>query len=196
MRMSVTISELAKALAIAQGEMEDASKSAKNGHFNSKYADMASVRDVIRLPLSKAGLAIVQFPRVIIGSCVEVETMLLHTSGEFLAETLVMPLGKQDAHGVGSAITYARRYGIMSILCLASEDDDGNTAAANAVPEADQTLIEDGNDAAEIGSNHLKAWWADLSAADRLALGADRLARWKEKAKRADSAAKNTGDSE
>jgi hypothetical protein len=127
MKMSDTIAEIATALAKAQGMMEDASKDALNPHFKSKYADLAAVRAVIREPLSVNDLALVQPARLYDGE-VEVETMLLHKSGEYLAETLRMPVGKRDAHGVGSAISYARRYGLMSLLGLAADDDDGNAA--------------------------------------------------------------------
>jgi hypothetical protein len=127
MKMSDTIAEIATALAKAQGMMEDASKDALNPHFKSKYADLAAVRAVIREPLAVNDLALVQPARLYDGE-VEVETMLLHKSGEYLAETLRMPVGKRDAHGVGSAISYARRYGLMSLLGLAADDDDGNAA--------------------------------------------------------------------
>ena len=128
MNMSDTISELATALAKAQGQIESASKDKNNPAFKSKYADINSLRDVIRQPLADNDLSIVQLPRMN-GHYVEVETMLLHKSGEFIAETLRMPLGeKMNAHGVGSALTYCRRYSLSSMLNLAAEDDDGNLA--------------------------------------------------------------------
>lgn len=129
MRMSDTIAEIAGALAKAQGMMSDASKDALNPHFKSKYADLAAVRAVVREPLAVNDLALIQPARLQDGK-VEVETMLLHKSGEYIAETLQMPVGKNDAHGVGSAISYARRYGLMSLLGLAADDDDGNAAVA------------------------------------------------------------------
>lgn len=129
MNMSDTISELATALAKAQGQIESASKDKSNPAFKSKYADINSLRDVIRQPLADNDLSVVQLPRMN-GHYVEVETMLLHKSGEFIAETLRMPLGeKMNAHGVGSALTYCRRYSLSAMLNLAAEDDDGNAAA-------------------------------------------------------------------
>lgn len=132
MEMTPELTNLAAALSKAQGEIEDATKSGINPAFGrgSKYADLASVRSVIRGPLSKNGLSVIQLPRAHTGY-VEVTTMLLHNSGEYIKETLNMPTAKNDAHGIGSAITYARRYGLMSILCLAADDDDGNGAVAN-----------------------------------------------------------------
>lgn len=132
MQMSDSITALATALSAAQGEIEDATKAGLNPHFKSKYADLAAVRAVIRGPLAKHGLSIVQLPRAQNG-VVEVDTMLLHKSGEYISETLRMPVAQMNAHGIGSAITYARRYGLMTILCLAADDDDGNGAV---IPDA------------------------------------------------------------
>lgn len=140
MNMSDTISELATALAKAQGQIESASKEKSNQAFKSKYADINSLRDVIRQPLADNDLSIVQLPRMN-GSYVEVETMLLHKSGEFIAETLRMPLGeKMNAHGVGSALTYCRRYSLSAMLNLAAEDDDGN-AAADLSPQPTRSYV-------------------------------------------------------
>jgi hypothetical protein len=151
MNMSDTISELATALAKAQGQIESASKDKSNPAFKSKYADINALRDVIRQPLADNDLSIVQLPRMN-GSYVEVETMLLHKSGEFIAETLRMPLGeKMNAHGVGSALTYCRRYSLSSMLNLAAEDDDGNLAVdvpaqparSYVAPRARTTFVDD-----------------------------------------------------
>ena len=130
MNMSDTISELATALAKAQGQIESASKDKANGAFNNapKYADINALRDVIRKPLADNDLSIVQLARMN-GTYAEVETMLLHKSGEFIAETLRMPIEKMTSHGAGSALTYCRRYSLSAMLNLAAEDDDGNAAA-------------------------------------------------------------------
>ena len=73
-----------------------------------------------------------QFPRAGEEGGVEVETVLCHSSGEWVAETLWLPVAKSDAQGVGSAITYARRYALCCVVGIAPEDDDGNAAAASA----------------------------------------------------------------
>jgi hypothetical protein len=127
MKMSEEIGHLAAALAKAQGSIEDALKGSENPYFKSKYADLSAVRSVIREPLAVNDLSLTQFPNVN-QSGVTVDTMLLHSSGQYMAASVWVPIAKPDAHGIGSAITYARRYGIMSLLCLASEDDDGNAA--------------------------------------------------------------------
>ena len=176
------INEIAAALAKAQGEIEDASKTGLNPAFRSKYADLAAVRAVIREPLAKNNLAVTQFPSTNSGE-VTVQTMLMHTSGQYVSCSLTMPCGKWDAHNIGSAITYARRYGLMSILCIASDDDDGNAAveaprkpAAPAVSPADKdALMDAGRVAAEAGT--LADWWSKLLKSKRDALTAeDRIA--------------------
>ena len=171
MKMSDTIAELATALSKAQGMIDDASKASANPFFKSKYADLAAVRAVIREPLAVCDLAVVQAPRVVDGGA-EVETLIMHKSGEFLSETLFMPAGKSDPHGYASAITYARRIGIMSLLCLASYDDDGNTAVESVkatAPKkaASKDVIAAGNAAASQGYAALTAWWNGLSEDER-----------------------------
>lgn len=166
------INEIAAALAKAQGEIEDASKTGLNPAFRSKYADMAAVRAVIREPLAKNNLAVTQFPSTN-SEEVTVQTMLVHTSGQYMSCSLTMPCVKWDAHGIGSAITYARRYGLMSILCIASDDDDGNAAveapkrpAAPVVdPAIKEELMGEGKVAAKSGL--LADWWTKLPKAKR-----------------------------
>lgn len=133
MKMSEQINELAEALAKAQGAIANASKDAQNPHFRSSYANLASVREAIRAPLSENGLAYTQLVRTEQGK-VQIETMLIHKSGQYMGETLDIPLSKQDAQGIGSATTYGRRYSLMALIGIAAEedDDDGNVATANA----------------------------------------------------------------
>lgn len=126
--------DLMMALAKAQGEIEGAKKDSQNPHFRSSYADLASVWASIREPLSKNGLAITQWPRVA-GIGVEVETILAHGE-QFISDVLWMPCSKMDAHGIGSATTYARRYALMAIAGVAPEDDDGNGAVDGHKPGA------------------------------------------------------------
>lgn len=127
MHKSESVANLAKALAAAQGELENASKVANNPHFKSKYADLAEIINTVRPVLSKHGLSIVQFPAFADGLAV-VETILLHESGEFLAGGCAAPVSKQDAQGVGSAITYLRRYSLAAACGIAQQDDDAESA--------------------------------------------------------------------
>jgi hypothetical protein len=125
------LNELAAALAKAQGEIEGAIKDRSNPAFRSKYADLGAVWDAIREPFSKNGLSVVQFPRRD-GNSVEVETILLHSSGQWMSGTFSVPTAKQDAHGFGSATTYARRFSLSAVCGVAPVDDDGNAAAGKA----------------------------------------------------------------
>jgi len=123
------MNELAKALVKAQAAMNHAAKDAKNPHFKSSYSTLASVIDAVRPALSGNGLAFVQKLHTAEGG-VSVETVLIHESGqEMSCGILFVPASKQDAQGYGSALTYAKRYGLQAALGIASEDDDGNAAS-------------------------------------------------------------------
>ncbi len=126
---SPEIAKLAASLVKAQAAMEGAKKDSENPHFKNAYADLASVWDAVRKPLTDNGLSVIQFPRTS-GNGVEIETTLLHTSGEFMCDVLWVPCSKNDAQGLGSAITYGRRYALMAVTGIAPVDDDGNAAAA------------------------------------------------------------------
>lgn len=121
---SPTISLIAGALASAQGEMEDAAKDRKNPHFGSKYADLASVVQAVRAPLSKHGIAYLQ-PVSFADGRVVVRTVLVHKSGEWLASELSAKAQQDTPQGIGSTITYLRRYSLMAMAGIAPDDDDG-----------------------------------------------------------------------
>ncbi len=123
-------SNIAKALAAAQAEMGKALKQSNNPHFRSKYADLGNVMDACIPALNKNGIAVVQ-PFVIGEYGNAVKTVLLHESGESLECCVPLLLGKNDMQGLGSAVTYARRYGLMAMAGIAPEDDDGNAAVAS-----------------------------------------------------------------
>jgi hypothetical protein len=127
MDMSENIADLATALAKAQAEIEGAAKGKVNPAFRSKYADLASVWDAIRAPLTKNGLSVVQAPMVT-PEGTTLRTMLLHASGQWMASTYPISPTKNDMQGIGSATTYARRYSLMAMVGVAPEDDDGNAA--------------------------------------------------------------------
>ena len=101
MNKSESIKEIATALCKFQGAAEKIKKTATNPFFHSKYANLADILDVIREPLSESGLSFVQFPK---GQC-ELETMLMHISGEWMSETYEMKPTKNDPQGLGSVIT-------------------------------------------------------------------------------------------
>ena len=128
MRTSDSIAKLAAALSKAQGEMEDAAKDRENPHFKSKYADLAAVRKVTRPVLAKYGLSVVQLPMPT-ETGVVLQTRLVHDSGEFIEGELPLVTQGIGMQGVVSAVTYARRTMLQSVLGIAADDDDDGEAA-------------------------------------------------------------------
>lgn len=150
MNRSESIIEIAKALAAAQAEVENASKNSKNDHFKNSYADLAEVLNTVRPVFARHGISITQFPSFADG-VVTVETVMLHVTGEYLSGSCSAPVTKSDPQGVGSAITYLRRYSLAAMTGVAQEDDDGNAAAAK--PKPDQSVISDHLAAIEAASD-------------------------------------------
>jgi hypothetical protein len=133
---SPTIGKLIMALAKAQGQIKAAPKDSDNPFFKSKYADLASVWDACREPLAKNGLAVIQRPNPTDGATVSLTTILAHESGEWIRGTLVMRPVKADPQGIGSCLTYARRYALSAMVGICSEeDDDGNKASQKSRTE-------------------------------------------------------------
>ena len=171
MNKSDSITALAPALIKAQAKIKSALKDSTNPHFRSKYADLASVVDAVKAPLLEQGIAFLQGVHDAVDG-VAVETMLLHTSGEWISSTLRLPATKQDAQGYGSAITYGRRYGLMAICGVPAEDDDGNAAAASTTsritPVAGSLAAlskEDQERAKEIAADIVELWNSDKNFA-------------------------------
>lgn len=125
---SDSIINLAKALCQTQATVEAVKKDANNPFFKSKYADLASIWHAIREALTSNGLSVLQEPSTECNK-VRITTTLIHTSGEYVRSTLEVVAVKTDPQGIGSAITYARRYALGSIVGIAPEDDDGNAAS-------------------------------------------------------------------
>jgi hypothetical protein len=128
---------IATALAKAQANMGKALKQANNPHFRSKYADLGNVMDACLPALNEAGIALIQ-PTGEDEHGRYVETILIHgESGESLTCRVPLIVSKNDMQGYGSAVTYARRYGLMAMAGIAPEDDDGH-AASKAPPKQEQ----------------------------------------------------------
>lgn len=125
MNRSESIIELSQALATFHSIVGKIGKDAKNPFFKSNYASLPHILDEISDPLEKSGLVLTQFPD---GS--GLTTMLIHAkTGQFLEATYEMPVAKaNDPQALGSAISYARRYAVSSILSLKIEDDDAESA--------------------------------------------------------------------
>ncbi len=122
--MSPQINELASALAKAQGEIHAAEKNAENDHFRNSYADLAAVWSACREPLSRNGLSVVQAV-LLLGGDYYLITTLMHSSGQWQRGSMPLLLVKKDMQGLGSAVTYARRYSLSAMVGVAQADDDG-----------------------------------------------------------------------
>lgn len=142
MNQSEEIKDLAAALSKAQGLIEDAKKDSENPHYKSKYADLSSIWEACRKPLTENNLSVAQFteggPEV-----VTIVTRLLHSSGQWLESSLSIKSTKPDAQGLGSAITYGRRYALAAMVGIAPAEDDGNGACGKKdIPESEQEKTE------------------------------------------------------
>lgn len=135
-RRSEDIKDLAKALSAAQGKIEFAEKSAENPFFHKQYADLASVIKVAKGPLEANGLAVVQTLQYTEAGALVLNTELLHSSGQWISGIYPVNPVKSDPQGLGSAVTYARRYAYQAMLGIApaGEDDDGNKASGKENP--------------------------------------------------------------
>lgn len=138
--------EIIKALLKAQKEFPTVKKEDSNPFFKSKYAGLPSVLEAVTPTLTKHDLAVVQSP-ISEGDRVGVETTIYHVSGESITSKFTMNLAKNDPQGSGSAITYARRYSLVSMLGLnVDDDDDGNVASAKTTKLLSKNEIEDSSE--------------------------------------------------
>lgn len=140
---SEQLNELAPALALAQAVIEGADKGNVNPHFKSKYADLASVWDACRKPLTDNGLSVIQALGSE-GDAVTCTTMLLHKSGQFIKTMFSMTPQQKTPQAAGSCATYLRRYSLQALVGVAPEDDDGN--AASSPKSQPLTTVGAGND--------------------------------------------------
>ena len=179
MTHSEQINELSAALAKAQGQIQGAKKDSTNPHFKSDYADLASVWDACRQALSGNGLSVAQSAENSEHGY-GVTTLLMHSSGQWLRGTLYLKPMKDDPQGAGSALTYARRYALSSMIGIAPEDDDANAASekpsskpvsvATTPPKGYADWLADLEAVADEGTEALqKAWKAsDVTLRDYL----------------------------
>jgi len=158
--------ELATALAKAQAQIKGALKDSMNPHFRNRYADLESVWDACREALTSNGLSVVQGAHYVDGQWV-LTTQLLHTSGDLMESHVPLLNSKGDMQGLGSAMTYARRYGLAAMVGVVQTDDDGNAASNGPSEPAAPVAKPDGYDdwrtdleaAADAGKDALVATW-------------------------------------
>ena len=168
--MADTNRSLYTALAKAQAEMGKALKDATNQYFENKYADLATVMEACLPALNANGIAVLQ-PTYDEDGHMYVKTVFVHgESGETVECRVPLIIGKKDMQGYGSAVTYARRYGLMSMAGIAPEDDDGNAAVESPPPSKDKarpvykTLVDEMRRCKS--ADDLLRWWKDPQVAD------------------------------
>jgi hypothetical protein len=137
MKQSDSIAKLAVALVKAQGDMKSIVKDSTNPAFKSSYASLEATVDTVRPILAKYGLCTLQgesAPETDEGKLTgfNVETIVLHESGEWISTAVFVPVEKPSAQGAVSALTYGRRAGLRAVFTLADTDDDGETAQNHA----------------------------------------------------------------
>jgi hypothetical protein len=137
---SEQIDQLAIALAKAQAENGIVHKDAKNPFFKSNYATLAQVWETVRPILTAHGLSVVQMPSHDENGYY-VESMLIHSSGQWIKSKTYMKPVKDDPQGIGSLISYARRYALQSLVMVCPDDDDGEMAMGRSSVAPARTTI-------------------------------------------------------
>ena len=127
MEKSESIKNIATALLIFQMKVDKVGKDATNPFFKSKYASLSNIQDAILIPLNESGLSYMQFPDGQYG----LTTIIMHESGEWLQSTYTMRPVKDDPQGIGSSITYQKRYALAGALALNIDDDDDGNAGTH-----------------------------------------------------------------
>ncbi len=147
MMCSDEVKELAKAMLEVQRAVRPACKDSFNEFTRSKYATLGSVMEACRDTLIDNGIWVTQFPvDVGVSHTLGLVTKMVHVdSGQWQSSLLVMPLPKNDPQGYGSALTYARRYGICALVGIVTEDDDGNLASTTSSNQASSTVVLNGH---------------------------------------------------
>lgn len=129
--MSEKIDLLASALCAFQGELQDVEKNSENPFFKSSYADLSAVWSAVRPLLNKHGLSVSQFG-IMTPDGPACSTTLMHKSGQWMCGEIPLITKDGTMQSMGSAISYARRYGLSAILGVTQADDDGELASKPA----------------------------------------------------------------
>lgn len=142
-RRSPSIVALMKALHKAQSELRNPPKDSVNPHFKSRYSDLATVRECVQPVFLKNSLVVLML-QCELDDSPALTTILSHTdSGEWIETTAKLRPTKPDPQQVGSALTYARRYALLTIAgVVGDDDDDGNAASQHKQPAQQKTLAE------------------------------------------------------
>jgi len=133
---SKTHTKMFPALLALQAQLDPIKKASENDHLKSTYADLVAVWNAIRSPLQALGLLVLQEPHPHPRGAMVTTTLVHVESGEWRRSTLFIPARKADAQAFGSALTYCRRYSLMTVLGLNTTDDDGHAASLEPPPAA------------------------------------------------------------
>jgi hypothetical protein len=134
-KMTFPCNNLLDALSKMQAVLDNAKKESDNPFFKSRYADLAQCLQTAKKPMADNGLSISQHC-TFDGQFVQCVTVLGHSSGQMMVSTLAVPVARKDAQGIGSSITYARRYALSSIIGLTQKDDDGEGSVGRTEDDA------------------------------------------------------------
>ncbi len=126
---SASVDQILPALLSVKSKLEGVTKSSNNPYFKSKYADLNSHLDAVEPLLAQHGLALFQpiSYDVVTGKNI-VTSMIMHSSGQFIKSEMSLMTKEEDMQKLGSAVTYARRYTLGSLLSMKAVDDDGEAA--------------------------------------------------------------------
>ncbi len=172
--------ELFKAISAAQGEFTTVEKGKDNPFFKSKYAPLDSIIEMVRPILAKHGLSVIQFTDIPeAGNGVIVETVITHSSGEYISGRLLMPVTKVDPQGAGSALTYGRRYGLAAALGIVSDEDVDGNQPEQGKPQKQQQAAKPAAQHVKLTENQAKYFPRVKAALDTL-FGTDVAAKKKE----------------
>lgn len=170
-------------MAKAQGEIQTAVKDKDNPFFKSKYADLAAVWFACRDALSKNGVSVTQWPIHTKDDRLHIITRLA-CDGQWIKAEFSVPIGKQDAQGLVSATTYARRAALSAAVGVApDDDDDGNGTAQNSKPTPKQLAQKDAKALTDTIAkftcpDKLEGWWNNPETKNRI----DTIANYSDKA--------------
>ncbi len=131
MKQSESLVKIAPALIKMQGEIKGAIKDSTNPFFKASYADLESCWEAVRDALQKNDLAVIQTFGFIPTVGPSLHTLLIHSSGEWISGEQPLCMEEVNPQDLGSASTYARRYGLSAITGLIQVDDDANSASKN-----------------------------------------------------------------
>lgn len=152
MNHSESIKAIAPAIVIAWENIGAATKDASNPYFKSKFATLGEVMSVVKGPLLDQGIAVLQ---PVDGD--HVETILLHTSGEWISGRMKLVCAKEnDPQALGSAVSYAKRYLLQAMCFVPSEDDDGEGAMKRQQSQAPRQT-QDPNDLLQDAANRSRS---------------------------------------